>query len=197
MKSVPSVTGTLTSLAAVCAVVSACSGTTAGAGRPPASAPTPSTHAVGAAASASLGTGAAANFDVCAALPVAMVAQITGTAFTTAETSSTEGVIFECDYSDAGSDLLQISVTTTGGGIGLDSDVSALTTAGFPPNPVSGVGDKAFSEPDPKGNAGSVGASSFASYGALFGDTYIQIGGLTYVTPDQGKQIVEQLHGKL
>jgi hypothetical protein len=59
------------------------------------------------------------------------------------------------------------------------------------------VGDEAFSEPDPKGNAGSVGASSVASYGALFGDVYIQIGGFTYVTADQGKQIVEELHSKL
>jgi hypothetical protein len=60
-----------------------------------------------------------------------------------------------------------------------------------------GVGDEAFSMPDPNGNAGSVGASSFASYGAVFGDVYIKIGGLTYVTPAQGKQIVEELHAKL
>ncbi len=38
---------------------------------------------------------------------------------------------------------------------------------------------------------------AFASYGAVFGDTYIRIGGLTYVTPDQGKQIVELLHSKI
>ena len=59
------------------------------------------------------------------------------------------------------------------------------------------MGDEAFSAPDPKGNAGSVGASAFASYGAVFGNVYIQIGGLTYVTPAQGKAIVEELHAKL
>ena len=105
--------------------------------------------------------------------------------------------IFGCDYSAGDSALLQVSVTTEGGKIGYDSDLSTLKTAGFPPNSVTGVGDEAFSAPDPKGNAASVGASSFASYGALFGDVYIQIGGLTYVTPDQGKQIVEELHSKL
>jgi hypothetical protein len=31
----------------------------------------------------------------------------------------------------------------------------------------------------------------------VFGEVYIKIGGLTYVTADQGKQIVELLHGKL
>jgi hypothetical protein len=77
------------------------------------------------------------------------------------------------------------------------ADVNALTTAGFPPNPVSGVGDKAWSEPDPKGNAASAGAAAFGAYGALYGDTYVQISGLTYVTADQGKQIAELLHGKV
>jgi hypothetical protein len=59
------------------------------------------------------------------------------------------------------------------------------------------VSDAAFSEPNPNGNAGSEGAAGFASYGAVFGDTYIKIGGLTYVTPGHGKQIVEMLHSKL
>jgi len=40
-------------------------------------------------------------------------------------------------------------------------------------------------------------ASAAASYGAVFGSTYIKIGGLTYVTAAQGKQIVEQLDSKL
>ncbi len=46
-------------------------------------------------------------------------------------------------------------------------------------------------------DAGSAGAASFASYGAVFGETYIKIGGLTYVTDAQGKQIAEDLHAKL
>ena len=61
---------------------------------------------------------------------------------------------------------------------------------------MTGVGEEAFSAPDPK-SAGSLGASAFASYGALFGDVYIHMGGVTYVTPAQGKQIVEELHAKL
>ena len=142
-------------------------------------------------------SGAVKNFDVCTALTAAAASQITGTKFTTTKSSNLEGMIFNCEYDGADAALLQISVTTQGGKIGYDSDLSTLKTAGFPPNSVTGVGDEAFSAPDPKGNAGSVGASSFASYGALFGDVYIQIGGLTYVTPGQGKQIVEELHGKL
>ncbi len=155
----------------------------------------------GTAAPAGAGSGAAAattkNVDVCAALPAATAARITGRPFTTVKASNTMQVIFTCEYTDATSDLLQISVTVKNGKIGLDGDVSALAAVGHRPTSVSGVGDQAFSEPDPKGNAGSVGASSFASYGALFGDTYIQLGGLTYVNADQGKEIVQQLHSKL
>ena len=150
-----------------------------------------------AAAGSSGGSGAVKNFNVCTALTAAQATQITGTTFTTTKSSNTQGVIFDCEYDGAGTDMLQISVTPKQGKYGYDADVSALKTAGFPPNTVTGVGDEAFSMPDPKGNAGSVGASSFASYGALFGDAYIHIAGLTYVTPAQGKQIVEELHSKL
>ena len=41
------------------------------------------------------------------------------------------------------------------------------------------------------------GAASFASFGAVFGDTYIKISGLVYVTSAQGTKIVEDLHSKL
>ena len=150
-----------------------------------------------AAAGNSGGSGAVKNFNVCTALTAAQATQITGTTFTTVKSSNTQGVIFDCEYDGAGTDMLQISVTPKQGKYGYDADVSALKTAGYPPNSVTGVGDEAFSMPDPNGNAGSVGASSFASYGAVFGDVYIQIGGLTYVTPAQGKQIVEELHSKL
>jgi hypothetical protein len=152
------------------------------------------------AAAASGGTSAAAaakGFDACAAMPLATVSHITGTTFTSTKPDSTAGVVYGCDYSGPNSSLLQVSVTTTDGKVGYDVAVSSLTTVGYPPTSVSGVGDKAWSEPDPKGNAGSLGAAAFGAYGALFGDTYIQIGGLTYVTADQGKQIVELLHSKL
>jgi hypothetical protein len=142
-------------------------------------------------------SGTTANFDVCTALTAAQVSQITGTTFTTTKPNSVANQIFGCDYSTGYSALLQVSVHTVNGKDDYDLDVSSLKTVGFPPNSVTGVGDEAFSMPDPKGNAGNEGASSFASYGAVFGDVYIKIGGLNYVTPDQGKQIVEELHAKL
>jgi hypothetical protein len=140
--------------------------------------------------------GVTKNVDLCSVLPASAVSQITGTTFTKAKASATAGV-FECEYHGPNYVLLQISVTTQAGGLGYDQTVSSLKTVGYPPNSVPGVGDKAFSEPDPNGNAGSAGASAFASFGALYGDTYVQIGGLTYVTADQGTQIAEQLHNKL
>jgi hypothetical protein len=43
---------------------------------------------------------------------------------------------------------------------------------------------------------GVAGVAAFASYGALFGDQYVKIGG-SYVTPDQGQQLVEEVDGAL
>ncbi len=137
------------------------------------------------------------SIDVCAALPAATASKITGTTLTKAKGNSVEHVVFGCDYSGPGSALLQISVATQAGKLAFNTDVTALKAVNHPPVRISGVGDEAFSEPDPQGNAGSVGAASFASYGAVFGGTYIKIGGLTYVTASQGKQIVELLHSKL
>jgi hypothetical protein len=139
----------------------------------------------------------AKSFDVCTALTAAAASKITGTKFTKAKTSSIEGQIFNCEYDGPDAALLQISVQVANGKDALDSIVAALKAVGHPPNSVSGVGDEAFSEPNPEGNVGSVAASSVASYGALYGATFIQIGGLTYVTAGQGKQIVEELHSKL
>ena len=142
-------------------------------------------------------SGTGKNLDVCTALTAAQVSQITGTTFTTTKPNSVANEIFGCDYSTGYSALLQVSVHTVNGKDDYDLDVSSLKSVGFPPNSVAGVGDEAFSMPDPKGGGGNEGASSFASYGAVFGDVYIKIGGLNYVTPAQGKQIVEELHSKL
>jgi hypothetical protein len=184
------------SLILVAVSATACSGGS----NPAATAPAASTGASGPPAAADAGTvpgsGAAKNFDVCTALTAAAASQITGTKFTKAKTS-TLSEISNCEYDGPGGALLQISVQFSGGRIGLNAIVSTLKAVGHPPKPVSGVGDQAFSEPNPEGNAGSVGASSFASFGALYGTTFIQVGGLTYVTAAQGKQIVEELHSKL
>ena len=170
---------------------SAPTGASAGAGAASAGA------ASAAAAGNSGASGAVKNFDVCTALTATAVSQITGTKFTTTKPNSVANQIFGCDYSAGDSALLQVSVTTVNGKDDFNVDISALKTVGHAPNSVKGVGDEAFSMPDPSGNAGSVGASSFASYGAVYGDVYIKIGGLTYVTAAQGKQIVEELHAKL
>ena len=134
---------------------------------------------------------------MCTALPLATASRITGSTFTTAKANSVENVVFGCDYQGANGALLQVSVDIQAGKQIFAADVSALKKVGHAPRLISGVGDEAFSEPDPQGNAGSIGAAGFASYGAVFGDTYIKIGGLTYVSADQGKQIVELLHAKL
>lgn len=139
----------------------------------------------------------AKGLDVCTALDTATASRITGTTFTSAKARNVQGLVFSCDYNGPAGALLQISVEVKYGKQSLDTDVSVLATVHHRPNRVSGVGDEAFSEPDPKGNAGSEGAAGFASYGAVFGDTYIKVGGLTYVTPAQGKQIVELLDSKL
>jgi hypothetical protein len=184
------------SLILVGASAAACSsGSTAAVTTSPASAAGAASSS--AATAGTTGAGAPKNFDVCAALPAAAASQITGTTFTKTKPSSVEGVVFNCEYDGPDSALLQITVDTQDGLDQLGVDLSALKTVGHPPTAIAGVGDKAYSEPDPHGNAGSAGASSFASYGAVFGADYIKIGGLTYVTAAQGKQIVEQLHSKL
>jgi hypothetical protein len=195
---VPAVFATA-SLVLVAVSVAACSsGSKTAAAAPPSAA---SASASGSSATASAGSPAGVSsvkkFDVCGALPAAAASQITGTTFTKTKSSDARGLIFSCEYDGPNSALLQISVQTSYGKDEFNLDVSALKAVGHAPNSVTGVGDEAFSEPNPKGNAGAVGASSAASFGAVFGDTFIQIGGLTYVTAGQGTQIVNRLHSKL
>jgi hypothetical protein len=184
--------------AAACSSASTGAGSSPNAGAGNVNASTkPAAASTAAAGGGTSATAAPKSFDTCGAMPAATASQITGTSFTSTKPDSTANVIFGCEYTGPNSSELEVSVTLTGGQVGYDADVNALTTAGYPPNPVSGVGDKAWSEPDPKGNAGSAGAAAFGAFGARYGDTYIQISGLTYVTADQGKQIAELLHSKL
>lgn len=104
--------------------------------------------------------------------------------------------IFGCDYTNSQFALLQVSLAVSNGSIAYDADVQAMSATGHAPDPVSGVGDQAFATQDPQGSAGSAGVAAFASYGALFGDQYVKIGG-SYVTPDQGKQLAEEVDGAL
>jgi hypothetical protein len=171
-------------------------GSPGAAGTPAGAAPATATTASPSHAAAPAVAGGGKLIDVCAVLPAAKASQITGGRFTSAEPRSVAGLLAHCEYK-GGTDLLQVTVTVQSGPRLLGVDVDALKAVGHPPTTVSGVGDGAFSEPDPAGNAGSVGASSFASYGAVFGQTYIKVGGLTYVNADQGKQIVEILHAAM
>jgi hypothetical protein len=157
----------------------AASATAAGAG-------TSSTAAAGNSGSSST----VKKFDVCAALTAAQASQIVGTTFATTKSSNVDNQVFDCDYSTGDSALLQVSVATQAGRGLYDDQVSALSSVGGPPTLVKGVGDGAFFDTSP-------GASMIANYGAVFGDVYIKIGGLTPVTAAQGKQIVEELHSKL
>lgn len=167
----------------------------AGAGGVAASVPTQSASAPSVDPSA--GTSSGGAIDVCTVMSPSALAQITGTTYTKTEPDSVAGSIFSCNYTNATYDQLTISVTVTGGAIGYQSDLDVLHTMGDDPNPVSDVGDKAFSQNDPKGNAGSIGVASFASFGALFGDVYVQLSGLDYVNAAQGTQIANQIHAAM
>lgn len=147
--------------------------------------------------SSSSGGAVSANFDLCKVMTAADASRITGVHFTKAKTSSVMGQVFSCEYSGGTFNLLQVSVDVKIGMMGLQNDVQILGQVGHKPDTVSGVGDAAYSMPDPSGNAGAVGASAYGSYGAVFGSDYIKIGGLSYVTADQGKQIVELIHSKI
>lgn len=186
---------TIAGLILVAATVAACSSASGPAAGNPQTAATSANS--GSAAGGPAGSVAGKRLNVCAMMPAATASQITGTKFTKAKPSSVEGVIFACEYDGPDSALLQVSVETTNGRLVMNGDESTLKTVGHPPTPIAGVGDAAYSEPVPHGNAGAIGAAAAGAYGALFGQVYIKIGGLTYVDAQQGKQIVDLLHSKV
>ncbi len=133
--------------------------------------------------------------NVCEVLSKQRAGQIAGKSFASTKSRAYAGVLSSCEYT-GGYNLLQVSVSYEYGQHLFDGDIQALKAVGHPPNRVSGVGDAAYNEPDPKGNAGAVGAADSASYGAVFGDTYIKVGGM-YVTAAQGRQLVELIHAAM
>jgi hypothetical protein len=169
----------------------AVSGGVSGAGTPS----TPASVATSPAADPSTDASSGA-VDVCALLPASDVSRITGVHYTKTKSTSVMNQFFGCEYTNSRFALLQVSLAVTNGSIAYDADVQAMSGTGHAPDPVSGVGDKAFATQDPQGNAGAAGVAAFASYGALFGDQYVKIGG-SYVTPDQGEQLVEEVDGGL
>ncbi len=103
--------------------------------------------------SASAGSGPGLQgraIDVCAVLPASTATQITGTTLTATKPNSVEHVIFGCEYSGPHGALLQISVAIQAGSLSFSADIKALKAVNHPPNRISGVGDEAFSEPDPR-----------------------------------------------
>ena len=102
------------------------------------------------------------SVDVCAVLSKQRAGQIVGKSFSSTKSRASAGLISNCEYT-GGYNLLQITVSYKFGQHLLDGDIQALKAVGHPPNRVSGVGDAAYNEPDPKGNAGAVGAADSAS----------------------------------
>ena len=134
--------------------------------------------------------------DICKTLPLATVSRIANSSFGSAKSSAYGGIITTCSY-DAASTDLEVAVTMIDGKSAMKEDMDIAASMGHPLTVVSGVGDAAFSAPEPKGNAGSIAIAASGSYGALFGDVYIKISGLTYVDQAQGREIVMLVHTAL
>ena len=134
----------------------------------------------GGAGSAEDGLGHPAN--ICALLPAATVASITGEPITQATEDDTVGYkIYACDYTSAdGTSELRISVLATNAAIGYDGDLQA-TNQVTPAKQVSGLGDKAFSGP--------------LGLEALFGNVSITVSNLQ--SDDAAATLIRTLQPKL
>jgi hypothetical protein len=99
---------------------------------------------------------------VCALLPVATVASVSGESLTVATEDDTLSYkIYVCDYTNsAGTSGLRVSVLALDAAAGYDGDVQADSGA----KQISGLGDKAFS--------GTLGQE------ALFGNVVIKVSNL-------------------
>jgi hypothetical protein len=132
---------------ALVGVVAACSSSPAGkakaAGAPTPAGQTQSKHA----ASGSVGDGLGHPVNVCALLPVATVASVTGENLSVAkETDTLSYKIYSCDYTSAdGTSGLTVDVLADEAAVGYDANVQAAQTAGGTVKQISGLGDKADS----------------------------------------------------
>ena len=167
------VRGALT-LAALSVFIAACS---SGAATPPAGAPGPTLPAGATTSPASQGQSQQAGagsvddglghpVNVCAVLPVATVASVSGQPLSVAKEDDTllSSKIYSCNYTNAaGTSGLSVTVEAMVAASVYDSDLSA-TNQVVTAKQISGLGDKAFSGP--------------LGQEALFGNVLIKVSGL-------------------
>lgn len=134
----------------------------------------------------------ATSTNICTLLPAATVAQITGTKFDTAKPDNTPSYeLFSCEYTSSavlGAELV-VNVEGKDGSAGYGAETDAYTATGHTPTPIAGLGDKAFTT--------SIAGGAIGQVDALFGPELIKVGGLTSVTTDQAKQLIDDIHAKL
>jgi hypothetical protein len=162
--------------------VAACGSSSTKAG--PASTPTnaaatnaPSTQGGSASQTSPPTTGkSAAPVNVCATIPTAKAASLSGKALTTSrEQDDAAGNGYTCDYFTAsGTGGISVTVMTQGGATAYQNFLSTdkASQAAENPTPLSGLGDQAFSARD--------------GVHALFGDRLISVAGLTSLPPAEG-----------
>ncbi len=150
----------------------------------PTSAPPGTTSSAGA-SSPTTAAAAHAAVDVCAILPAATVAQVTGLAVTSGEADDTPSYgLFACNYT-GGLNQVRIDVEKQNPKIGYEADLQALQDAGQHPTMVSGIGKGAYT--------GGV----TAALAVLYDDAFIKVDGYSQVTVDQAEQLIEKLHSQI
>ena len=165
---------TVLAVVALSAGVAACGSSSTKAG--PASTPTGAASAQGGTASKAGSPTAgksAVPVDVCATIPTAKAASLSGKALTSSrEQDAAAGNSYTCDYFTAsGTGGISVTVLTEGGASAYQNFLSTDQASQAAENPTSltGLGDKAFSARD--------------GVHALFGDRLISVAGLTSVAP--------------
>jgi hypothetical protein len=123
-------------------------------------------------------------FNICALLPLASVASVTGASLTVArENDDASYQNYTCGYFSAdGGSGLTVSVSTLQGAVGYNN---ALHNDGSRATPISGLGDKAYST--------TSGSSSVVR--SLFGNVEINVSGV--VSVPASVTLIRQLQPKL
>jgi hypothetical protein len=168
-----------------CVALAACSSTKSKSAAPAQSSAAAGSPAPSASASGGTQGGAAGHpVNICALLPVASVASITGENLTVArENDEDELQTYNCGYFTADGDSgLTVSVYTLQGAQGYNN---ALANDGSRATPISGLGDKAYST-----TSGSLNVVR-----SLFGQVEINVSGV--VTIPASETLIRTLQPKL
>ena len=161
-------------------VVGACS-KEAASGTSPAAAPTTAPKPAG--------KDVPTNLNICELMPPATVSKITGTTFDKAERDDTPSYhLFACNYTSGPPTPRQMRISMIGknGKIGFDGTAETLTKTKHALQPVSGIGDAAYTSDGP-----------WCRLAVLYGDVKLDITGWDELTVDQAKQIISGLHDKM